>query len=242
MSAPGPDRPMPGQAPPAPRPPVLELRGVTHAFTDGRGPRTVLRDIDLRLDAGEFVAVTGPSGAGKSTLLRIAAGLVRPDRGTVTFHGVDIHARRASYRARIRRRDIGFVFQEHNLVEVLSAVENVSLPLELDGVPHRHATRLARAALEQVGLGEAAHAFPEQMSGGERQRVAVARAIVGERSLLLADEPTGALDSGTGAHIISIIEELCRGTGRTALLVTHNEEHAKRAARIVHIADGAIWS
>lgn len=227
---------------PAPERGVLELRGVEHGFQDGGSRRVVLRGIDLRLEPGEFVAVTGPSGAGKSTLLRIVAGLLRPDEGAVLFHGVDIYAEPERFRSRLRRTELGFVFQEHNLLDMLSAEENVSLALELDGVPARRASQQARAALEQVGLEDKRRSFPPQMSGGERQRVAIARGIVGERSLLLADEPTGALDSVNGAQVISLIEDLCRTTGMTALLVTHNEDHAKRATRTVHIADGAIWS
>jgi putative ABC transport system ATP-binding protein len=225
-----------------PAAPMLELRDVGHGFHDGRGTRTVLRDIGLLLAAGEFVAITGPSGAGKSTLLRVIAGLQRPDHGTVLLRGVDIYAQRERVRTRLRRRELGFVFQEHNLLDMLTAVENVSLPLELDGVSGRRAGALARAALELVGLGEQADVFPEQLSGGERQRVAIARAVVGERSLLLADEPTGALDSANGAHVVSVIEQLCADQGKTAVMVTHNEEHAKRATRTIHIADGAIWT
>ncbi|MBX6722492.1 MAG: ABC transporter ATP-binding protein, partial [Dactylosporangium sp.] len=190
-----------------PAAPILELRGIGHTFTDGRAKRAVLKDIDLRLEPGEFVAITGPSGAGKTTLLRIAAGLLAPNAGTVKFRGTDVYAQGERFRARLRRRELGFVFQEHNLLEVLSAVENVSLPLELDGMPSKRAAALAHTALNRVGLGEQAHAFPEQMSGGERQRVAIARAIVGDKSLVLADEPTGALDSINGAHVVSTLAE-----------------------------------
>lgn len=236
--------------PPAPEPlaspsssgPAVELRNVDKVVADGRGERAILRDVSFTVEAGEFVAITGPSGAGKTTLLRLVAGLDRPTQGTVLVQGVDLSQASASDLAALRRRHIGIVFQEHRLVEVLSAAENVSLPLELDGVSSRLAREMADRALARVGVEALADVLPATMSGGERQRVSIARAIVGSRSLLLADEPTGALDVDNGEHVVSTIAGLCSDGGATSLMVTHDQDHAKHANRVLHLIDGQLWS
>jgi putative ABC transport system ATP-binding protein len=179
----------------------------------------------------------GPSGAGKSTLLALAGGLDRPTRGRVTIDGADVASLGARALAALRRRTVGFVFQDFNLVEGLTAHENVRLPLELDGLPRERADREAHAALERVGLSEFGARFPSRLSGGERQRVAIARAFVGPRALLLADEPTGALDSHTGEAIVRHLRRAC-DDGRAVVLVTHDARHAAWADRVLHLVDG----
>jgi len=217
---------------------VLELRKVGRAYQDGSNTVQALVDIDLEVSAGELVAVMGPSGSGKSTLLTIAGGLESATSGTVLVNGDDLSELSANGRAALRRRHIGYVFQDLNLLEALTTVENVSLPLELDGSKARPAKHLATETLEQVGLADKAHRFPADLSGGERQRVAIARALVGKaRRLVLADEPTGALDSVNGDDIMRLIRAAC-DRGAAGVIVTHDAQLAAWADRILFLRDG----
>src|SRR3984957_7964224 len=174
---------------------MLELRQVSKSYGEGATEVDAITDIDLTVERGSLVAVMGPSGSGKSTLLTIAGSLEEPTRGEVVIEGKSLSGMSRNDKARLRRRSVGYVFQDFNFLAGLTAIENVSMPLELDGVPMKKARVIAMEALEQLGLADRADHFTDQLSGGERQRVAIARAIVGERSLLLADEPSGALDS-----------------------------------------------
>ncbi len=184
---------------------VLRLDTVTRVHGQGATEVVALRQVSFAAHPGELVAIMGPSGSGKSTLLTLAGGLDQPTEGTVSVEGVDLAAVGNKGRARMRRTSIGYVFQDFNLIPALTAAENVALPRELDGERSRAARRVARAALEEVGIGELADRFPDEMSGGQQQRVAIARAIVGERRLILADEPTGALDTETGEDILALL-------------------------------------
>lgn len=219
---------------------ILELRNVGRVHGHGDAPRvTALDDVSISVAAGELVAVMGPSGSGKSTLLNVAGGLDHPDTGKVYVEGHDLATLTAGKLAALRRRRLGFVFQDLNLIPSLTAAENVALPLELDGMPARKARSHALNALETVGIGELAARFPEEMSGGQQQRAAIARALVGERSLVLADEPTGALDSTTGEAVLRVLRQQC-DDGAAGLLVTHEARHAAWADRVVFLRDGKV--
>ena len=219
--------------------PVLLLSGVTREHRQGSTVVHALRGIDLAVHAGELVAVMGPSGSGKSTLLHIAGGLDTPTAGQVLVEDRDLATLTAAQVAAVRRRSVGYVFQDLNLLPSLSALENVSLPLELDGVRGGMARRAARAALDEVGVGAFAARFPDEMSGGQQQRVAIARALVGPRRLLLADEPTGALDSTTGEEVLRVLRARCEA-GAAGVLVTHEARHAAWADRVVFLRDGVV--
>ncbi len=219
--------------------PVLVLSGVTREHRQGDAVVHALRGVDLSVTAGELVAVMGPSGSGKSTLLQLAGGLDTPSAGRVLVEGRDLAGLSRRQVAAVRRRSVGYVFQDLNLLPSLSALENVALPLELDGVRGGLARRTARAALEEVGLGALAGRFPDEMSGGQQQRVAIARALVGPRRLLLADEPTGALDSATGEEVLRVLRERCEA-GAAGVLVTHDARHAAWADRVVFLRDGVV--
>lgn len=216
---------------------IMERAGRVH----GLGNLTVhsLSRATLSVRRGELVAVMGPSGSGKSTLLNLAGALDRPTTGRVLIDGVDVTTLNPRELAAVRRRKVGFIFQDFNLIPSLTAQENVALPLELDGVARRVAAKLARTSLESVGLAGIYPKFPDEMSGGQRQRVAIARALVGERRLVLADEPTGALDSATGDQILQVIRERC-DAGAAGLLVTHEARHAAWADRVIFLRDGVI--
>jgi len=218
---------------------LLELRHVSKHYGEGATQVHALRNIDLTVDAGQLVAVMGPSGSGKSTLLTIAGSLEEPTSGDVLVAGEPLAAMSPNERARLRRRTIGYVFQDFNLLAGLTAAENVSLPLELDGVPAKTAHVAALRVLEELGLAERAERFPDELSGGERQRVAIARAIVGERSLLLADEPSGALDSANGEAVMRLIRGACQ-RGVAGVVVTHDAQLASWADRVVFLRDGTI--
>jgi putative ABC transport system ATP-binding protein len=207
----------------------------------GEGPTEVdaLRDVSLVVDAGQLVAVMGPSGSGKSTLLTIAGSLEQPTRGEVFVGGAALSGMSRNDRARLRRRSIGYVFQDFNLLAGLTAAENVSLPLELDGTQAKAARVSATAALEELGLGERASRYPDELSGGERQRVAIARAVVGDRHLLLADEPSGALDSVNGEAVMRLIRAACR-RGVAGVVVTHDAQLASWADRVIFLRDGRV--
>ena len=218
---------------------ALELQGVRRTYGSGHARVEALADVSVAVEPGELVAVMGPSGSGKSTLLAIAGGLDRATAGQVAVNGQDLGQLDARTLARLRRRSIGYVFQELNLVATLTAEENVALPLELDGMRPRAAASRADALLDTLGLRELAGRFPDELSGGEQQRVAIARAVVGERRLLLADEPTGALDSLTGESVLRLLRRQC-DQGRAAVLVTHDARHAAWADRVVFLRDGRV--
>jgi putative ABC transport system ATP-binding protein len=216
---------------------MLELKKVSKVYGHGAAEVDALSNIDLGVERGSLVAVMGPSGSGKSTLLTIAGTLEEPSEGDVVIDGQNVRGMSRDDRARLRRRTVGYVFQDFNLLAGLTAVENVSLPLELDGVAMKKARTQGMAALEELGLSERADRYPDQLSGGERQRVAIARAVVGERSLLLADEPSGALDSINGEVVMRMILAACH-RGVAAVVVTHDAKLASWADRVVFLRDG----
>jgi len=218
---------------------TLELRDVSKVYGEGPTEVRALCDVSLVVDAGELVAVMGPSGSGKSTLLTIAGSLEQPTRGDVLVSGAALSGMSRNDGARLRRRSIGFVFQDFNLLAGLTAAENVSLPLELEGTPARAARGVAIAALEGLGLADRASRYPDELSGGERQRVAIARAVVGERQLLLADEPSGALDSANGEAVMRLIRAACQ-RGVAGVVVTHDAQLASWADRVVFLRDGRV--
>jgi putative ABC transport system ATP-binding protein len=218
---------------------ALELHRVSRSYGDGPTLVDALRDVDLAVEAGELVAIMGPSGSGKSTLLTIAGTLEAATAGKVIIDGRDISGLSRNERAGMRRRSIGYVFQDFNLLAGLTAAENVSLPLELDGMRVKHARAAAATALEELGLAGRSGAYPDELSGGERQRVAIARAVVGERRLLLADEPTGALDSVNGEGVIRLVRSACK-RGVAGVIVTHDAQLASWADRVVFLRDGRV--
>ena len=218
---------------------AVELRQVSKVYGSGPAEVHALREVDLSVQAGELVAVMGPSGSGKSTLLTIAGTLEEPTGGEVLIGDRDVARLSRNDRARLRRRSIGYVFQEFNLIPGLSAVENVALPLELDGVRVRPARSAALAALARLGLADGVDRYPDELSGGESQRVAIARAVVGERHLLLADEPTGALDSVNGEAVMRLLRSACRD-GVAGVVVTHDAQLASWADRVVFLRDGRV--
>lgn len=219
--------------------PVLELRAVTRVHGSGSTAVEALRGVDLQVSPGELVAVMGPSGSGKSTLLTLAGGLDAATSGEVLVEGVPLSGLDAAGLAQLRRRSVGYVFQELNLLPALTAAENVALPLELDGMRVRDARADALRALDELGLSALAGRFPDDLSGGEQQRVAIARALVGHRRLVLADEPTGALDSVTGESVLALLRARC-DAGAAAVLVTHEARHAGWADRVVFLRDGRV--
>jgi putative ABC transport system ATP-binding protein len=216
---------------------VLALREVSKTYGQDAVVVHALAAVSLTVQAGEMVAVMGPSGSGKSTLLTIAGSLEEPTSGEVLVCGTDLATLLRNGQARLRRRVIGYVFQEFNLLPGLTAAENVSLPLELDGVALRRARSAGMAALESLGMAGRASWFPGQLSGGERQRVAIARAVAGDRRLLLADEPSGALDSVNAEEVMSLLHEACQ-RGVAAVVVTHDARLASWADRVLFLRDG----
>jgi putative ABC transport system ATP-binding protein len=220
-------------------PVLLRLSGVSRTHGHGALEVHALSGVMLDVRIGELVAVMGPSGSGKSTLLNIAGGLDTPTSGTVTLAGAELSALDARGRARLRRRSVGYVFQDFNLISALTAAENVSLPRELDGVAVRKARKDALEALSVVGIGKLADRFPDEMSGGEQQRVAIARALAGPRRLVLADEPTGALDSVTGEDVMRVLRSRV-DAGAAGLLVTHEARFAAWADRTIFLRDGVV--
>ncbi|MFD8023042.1 ABC transporter ATP-binding protein [Streptomyces lavendulae] len=219
--------------------PVLRLDRLVRTHGSGATEVHALRGIDLSVHAGELVAVMGPSGSGKSTLLTLAGGLDTPTSGHVFVEGVDITTAGRRQLAAMRRRSIGYVFQDYNLIPALTAAENVALPLELDGTSARKARAAALASLDEINLRPLADRFPDEMSGGQQQRVALARALVGNRRLVLADEPTGALDSETGESVLALLRSRC-DAGAAGILVTHEPRFAAWADRVVFLRDGSV--
>ena len=225
---------------PGERATVLRLLDISQRVVDGRQHRTVLDHVGVEVHAGELVALMGPSGSGKTTLLRIAAGIDRPDAGMPVIDGEHLWVLSSSAIAELRRRTIGYVEQRWNLLDSLTIVENVALPLELDRMSTRDATRDAMAALEEVGIAELARQFPSDLSGGEQQRAAIARALVGGRHLLIADEPTGALDALTAETVMRLIRRRCDHDGAAVLLATHDPAVAGWADRVLYLRDGVL--
>ena len=218
---------------------ALELRQVSKIYGEGPTEVRALQHVDLSVAAGELVAVMGPSGSGKSTLLTIAGSLEEATSGEVLVGGTPLSGMSGADRARLRRRSIGYVFQDFNLLAGLTAVENVALPLELDGLGAKAAQAAGRKALEELGLSDREARFPDELSGGERQRVAIARAVVGDRHLLLADEPSGALDSVNGEAVMRLIRTACR-RGVAGVIVTHDAQLASWADRVIFLRDGRM--
>jgi putative ABC transport system ATP-binding protein len=218
---------------------VLELREVSKVYGTGAAEVHALRQVSLSVGGGELVAVMGPSGSGKSTLLTIAGSLEEPTTGEVLVAGTALSGASHNDQAKLRRRLIGYVFQDFNLLAGLTAVENVTLPLELDGVGVKAARSTGMKALAELGVAERADRFPDELSGGERQRVAIARAVVGDRQLLLADEPTGALDSVNSEAVMRLLRAACQ-RGVAGVVVTHDAQLASCADRVVFLRDGSI--
>ena len=217
---------------------MLAVRNLTKEYRSGGGTLAVLRNVTFDLAAGETVAIVGPSGSGKTTLLGLLAGLDTPTNGAVLLDGLDLAPLDEDARARLRGDRVGFVFQSFQLVPTLTALENVQVPLELRGI--RDSDVRARDLLERVGLGSRTHHFPAQLSGGEQQRVAIARAFVNRPRVLFADEPTGNLDGATGEKIVTLLEQLNREDGTTIVLVTHDQQLARRLGRSIRLADGVV--
>jgi putative ABC transport system ATP-binding protein len=218
---------------------LLSLTDVTRVHGTGEAAVTALAGVTLQVPAGKMVAVMGPSGSGKSTLLQLAGGLDSPTSGEIHVEGTALRGLSRTALAALRRRSIGYVFQDFNLVPALTAVENVALPLELDGVRLKKARAQAIEALEELEIAELQNRFPDEVSGGQRQRIAIARALVGPRRLVLADEPTGALDSATGEAVLRLLRRRV-DAGAAAVLVTHEARHAAWADRVVFLSDGRI--
>ena len=218
---------------------VLEMHGVSKTYGSGDATVHALLEVDLSVEAGAMVAVMGPSGSGKSTLLTIAGSLEEPDSGEVLVGGRSLPGMSRGDKARLRRRTVGYVFQDFNLLPGLTAAENVALPLELDGMSAGKARAAGLQALAGLGLADRASRFPDQLSGGERQRVAIARAVVGDRRLLLADEPSGALDSVNAEEVMRLLHEACK-RGVAAVVVTHDAQLASWADRVVFLRDGRV--
>jgi putative ABC transport system ATP-binding protein len=218
---------------------MIELRHISKDYGDGQ-PVHALRNINLAIERGERIAVMGPSGSGKTTLLNVICGLDEPTSGILRFEGVEVSTLNDDERTRLRREKIGMIFQTFNLLPTLTTLENVSLPLRLQGRSRREADERARAMLERVGLAHRIHHRPDELSGGERQRVAIARALIFQPPLLLADEPTGNLDSTTGEEILNLLMNLHRDLNMTILMVTHNPRAAAHCDRVLTLQDGQI--
>ena len=220
---------------------MIDVQGVNKTFTLGDSQVHALNNVDLRIEQGDYLSVMGPSGSGKSTLLNMLGLLDRPDNGRYLLNGVDTMSLDENERARLRREQIGFVFQSYHLIARLTARENVEMPLMLSGVPPKERHALVQDILEKLGIAGRAHHLPNQLSGGERQRVAIGRAVVMQPTILLADEPTGNLDSKSGREVTGILEELNR-EGLTLLVVTHDPDMGQRASRRIRMVDGRIDS
>jgi len=223
---------------PMSEPPILQAQQLTKTYATEAGPLTVLKSVDFSLPAGSTTSIVGPSGSGKTTLLGLCAGLDRPTSGTVTLAGHPLHSVSEDERARIRNREIGFVFQNFQLIPTLTALENVMVPLELQG--HRDAKQRGIELLEKVGLAARLHHYPTQLSGGEQQRVGIARAFMNRPKILFADEPTGNLDADTAASIVHSLFDLNRTYGTALVLVTHDNDLAALAQRIIRMKAGSI--
>lgn len=222
--------------------PIVEAHNLTKIYQMGKVEVRALDGVDLMVEPGEFLCIMGPSGSGKSTLLNLIGCLDQPTEGTVRLNGQDVGRLPRRQLPHIRREKVGFVFQQHNLLPGFTALENVMLPLRYAGVGRRERRRRAQAVLEQVGLGDRIYHRPTELSGGERQRVAIARALVNQPAIVLADEPTGEVDSRTARHIVGLLRELNRSRDQTFLLVTHDPLVARATDRIIQLQDGRIVS
>ena len=220
--------------------PMVQFLDVVKSYGSGSTEVRAVTDVTLSVAPGEFVAIMGPSGCGKSTLLHLAGALEQPSAGRVLVDGKDLAEMNATEQASLRRNDVGYVFQSLNLIPALTALENVMLPLELDGTATKQARVLATEALNRVGLDHALDRYPDDFSGGQRQRIAIARAVIGDRRLLLADEPTGALDTVNGDQVVELLADLSRRRGVAVVMVTHDPRFASWADRVVFIRDGRI--
>jgi ABC-type lipoprotein export system ATPase subunit len=219
---------------------LLSLQGITKSYRTGDMVTPVLHGVSLQIDRGEYVAIMGQSGSGKSTLMNIIGLLDASDSGTYLLNGQDVTALNASQHAEIRNRTIGFVFQSFNLLKRMTVLENVALPLVYAGLSRGAARQRAQALLGRVGLAELGHRMPNQLSGGQQQRVAIARALVNDPPLLLADEPTGNLDTRTTEEVLAVIQELNAQRGLTIIIVTHEHDVAQHAKRLVRLKDGLV--
>lgn len=219
---------------------IVELRALSRSFGTGESQVDAVRDVDLLIACGEFTAIMGPSGSGKSTLLHLIGGLDEPTAGTVTIDGQDLSQLDDNQLTLLRRRQFGFVFQAFNLLDVLTAQENVALVLGIDGIAEDEANRRAMEALAVVEMRDRAGHFPSQLSGGQQQRLAIARALVTQPLILLADEPTGNLDSANSDQIVRYLRQLADESGQTILMVTHEARHAATADRVIELRDGRI--
>lgn len=219
---------------------AVEGRHIIKNFRIGNTPTKVLKDISLQVMQGEFVSIMGPSGSGKSTLLYILGGLDTPTSGHVLLNGTDISGFGDEKMSRIRRQKIGFVFQFYNLIPNLNVEENIMLPLLLDGKKMGGYQKQLEQILEIVGLSDRRRHTPRELSGGQQQRVAIARALIGNPEILFADEPTGSLDSKTGAEVMALLREINQASGQTIIMVTHSPEAAQSSSRVIHVQDGVI--
>jgi putative ABC transport system ATP-binding protein len=232
--------PEPG-TPPGREPPLLELNAVSRIYDMGRVQVAALQDVDLTIEAGEFVAVVGPSGSGKSTLMNLIGCLDRPTSGTYRLGGQDVAELSGDELATVRGRNVGFVFQSYDLLPRTSALENVATPLLYQGVARRERLERARVVLERLGLGDRLDHHPNELSGGQQQRVGIARALITDPPIILADEPTGNLDTASGDEVLELFRGLNR-TGRTVILITHDADVASHADRQIHVRDGRVLS
>ena len=221
---------------------LLKMQGITKEYKLGKTVVRALRGLDMEIASGEIVAIMGPSGSGKSTLMHILGALDTPTSGTATVGGADLAKLRESQLVTLRGKKVGFVFQTFNLVQTLSALQNVELPMIFQGLPRSERTRRAKDLLARVGLADRIRHKPSELSGGERQRVAVARALANNPEIILADEPTGNLDTDSGAAILSLLKDLSDRDGKTVILVSHDPEAAEIADRIVKLRDGCVSS
>lgn len=217
---------------------ILKITGLEKTYVSGDKQLTVLHDISFDVEKGQTFSIVGPSGSGKTTLLGLCAGLDQPNAGSVELCGQDLNRLNEDQRAQLRNQEVGFIFQNFQLLPTLTALENVSMPLELQG--SKEATKKSRALLEKVGLGDRVHHYPSQLSGGEQQRVAVARAFANAPSILFADEPTGNLDDDTGEKIIQLLFDLNKENGTTLVIITHDLELANRTQQILRLKGGKI--
>jgi len=222
--------------------PVVELRHLTKSYTEGKQSRTILDDVNVSFDTGEFVVLLGHSGSGKSTLLNLISGIDAPDRGAVIVNGITLNQLSERQQTLFRRQHIGFVFQFFNLIPTLTVFENITLPLQLNGGISPAQERELAQLVDQIGLSERRHAFPDRLSGGEQQRVAILRAIAHNPTLLLADEPTGNLDEKTGQTILDLLLNLTRRQHKTLIMATHNPEIVPLADRVFRIKQGQLVS